>query len=194
MSGASLSAVAVNSTSDIAVRRIDGIPVRNSWLLMLYASQLFRQVPRADTVGVEDNPEDIPDLIAEILTRAVEHRLSRNLTHGYRSEQAVLNRVRGHVGMLETVTRRLLSRGAVACRFENLTVDTPRNQFVRAALEALAGVVRRPDLVHRCRVLSLRLERLGVAARRPSRAEISTERYGRHDAGRTLIRFQRPLR
>lgn len=177
-----MSTTAAGSTSGVATQKIDGIPVRNLWLLMLYASQLFRQVPRAEVVGVEDNPEDIPDLVAEMLTRAVEHRLSRNLTHGYRSEHAILNRVRGHIDVLETTTRRLLSRGAIACRFESLTIDTPRNQFVRAALETLAGVVRRPELAHRCRALSLRLERLGVAQRRPSRAEISMERYGRHDA------------
>jgi len=134
-------------------------------------------------VAVEDNPDDIPDLVAEILAHAVERRLRRNLTHGYRLEHAVLSRVRGRIDVLETTTRQLLSRGAVACRFERLTVDTSRNQFVRAALESIAGIVRRSELAHRCRALSISLERLGVSKRRPSRTEISTERYGRHDAG-----------
>ena len=174
---------AVGSTPDAGIGHVAGIPIRNLWLLMLYASELFRQVHRGRKNAVEDNPDDIPDLVAEILAHAVERRLKRNLTHGYRLERAVLSRVRGRIDVLETATRQLLSRGAVACRFEHLTVDTPRNQFVRAALEAIARIVGRAELAHRCKALSLCLERLGVAKRRPSRTEISTERYGRHDAG-----------
>ena len=46
---------------------IGEIPVRNLWLLMLYASQLFRQINDLQKREVEDNPDDIPDLVAEIL-------------------------------------------------------------------------------------------------------------------------------
>ena len=177
----------VASMRDTGIGQVDGIPVRNLWLLMLYASDLFRHANRDKKTAVEDNPDDIPDLVAEILAHAVERRLKRNLTNGYRPKRAILSRVRGRIDVLETTSRQLLSRGVVACRFEHFTVDTPRNQFVRAALETIAGIVRRSDLAHRCRVLSMCLERLGVSKRRPSRTEISTERYGRHDAGDRLM-------
>lgn len=177
-----MNAIAVGSVSDAGIGQVDGIPIRNLWLLMLYASELFRQVHHGRNAAVEDNPDDIPDLVAEILAHAVERRLRRNLTHGYQPERAVLSRVRGRIDVLETTTRQLLSRGVVACRFEHLTVDTPRNQFVRAAIDSIAGIVRRSELAHRCKALSICLERLGVSKRRPSRTEISTERYGRHDA------------
>ena len=39
------------------------IPVRNLWLLMLYAADLFRTRGNG-MVGVEDNPDDLPDLVA----------------------------------------------------------------------------------------------------------------------------------
>ena len=45
---------------------------------MLYASELFRQLNRGK-IAIEDNPEDIPDLVAEFLARLVERRLRRNL-------------------------------------------------------------------------------------------------------------------
>ena len=124
---------------------MDGIPIRNLWLLMLYASDLFRHASEAGDLAAEENPDEIPGLVAEILAHAVEKSLRRNLTHGYQPRRAILSRVRGRIDVLETTTRQLLSRGAVACRFEHFTVDTPRNQFVRAALEAIAGVVRRDD-------------------------------------------------
>jgi len=167
---------------DAAVGQVDGIPIRNLWLLMLYASDLFHHAGKADRLAAEENPDDIPDLVAEILAHEAETRLRRNLTYGYQPKWAVLNRVRGRIDVLETATRQLLARGAVACRFEHLTVDTSRNQFVRAALEAIAGIVRQDTLAHRCRALAVSLDRLGVTKRRPSRAEIGTERFNRHDA------------
>ena len=59
------------------------IPVRNIWLLLLYASRLYRELPSYRRVELEDAPDDIPHLVAEILTNAVERRLRRNLSHGY---------------------------------------------------------------------------------------------------------------
>ena len=58
------------------IRLIGDIPVRNLWLLMLYASRLFRS-HGSDEVATEDNPDDIPDLVAEILCRQVQRRIQR---------------------------------------------------------------------------------------------------------------------
>ena len=121
---------------------IGEIPVRNLWLLMLYASHLFRQRDDLQKRNVEDNPDDIPDLVAEILARSVERRLRRNLSFGYQPRQATLSRVRGRIDHLYTERHQLLHKGLVACRFEELTVDTPRNRYVRAALEKSAKTVR----------------------------------------------------
>jgi 5-methylcytosine-specific restriction enzyme subunit McrC len=160
---------------------VGGIPVRNLWLLMLYASDLFRQIC-GKKVSVEDNPDDIPDLVAEILAHAVEERLYRNLSSGFRQREAELSRVRGRIDILATERHQLLVRGKVACRFEELTINTPRNRYVLAALEVIAGVVRQPALSHRCRKLANAFKRLGVSSIRPTRAEVSTDRFGRHDA------------
>ena len=50
--------------------------------------------------------------------------------------------------------------------FDELTVDTPRNRYVKAALTHIAGVVSKlakdSDLERRCRDLAVRLERAGV--------------------------------
>ena len=167
---------------DAEIGYIGSIPVRNLWLLLLYASELFREVRRGDKVSVEDNPDDIPDLVAEILARMVERRLMRNLTFGYRPQKAVLGRVRGRIDLLQTDRHQLLSRGMIACRFDNLTVNTPRNRFVRAALDSIAHFVHRPQLAHRCHGLSASLKRLGVSAEVPTRSEVSTDRCGLHDA------------
>ena len=152
---------------------INYIPVRNIWLLLLYASQLYRELPASRRVELENAPDDIPYLVAEILANAVERRLRRNLSHGYQRRWADLNRVRGRIDLFRTERRQLLQRGRVACIFDELTVDTPRNRYVKSALTHIAGVVSRfanyPDLERRCRDLAFRLERTGVVGYLDSR-------------------------
>ena len=160
---------------------IGRIPVRNLWLLMLYASDLFR-TRGIGKVGLEDSPDDLPDLVAEILAHAVEQRQRRHLSQGYRAREAVLNRVRGRIDVLKTERHQLLARGLVACRFDELTIDTPRNRFVRAALESICRIVRRQDVAHRCRLLAAGMKAQGVSGITPSRVEMSVDRFGRNDA------------
>ena len=141
---------------------VGAIPVRNIWLLMLYASQLYRELPSRLTYDAEENPDDIPNLVAEILTRAVERRIRRNLTHEFHRSRADLTRVRGRIDALRTERRSLLRRGKIACSFEDLTTDTPRNRLVKAALNNLRGSVSDELLGRRCRSLAAALGRDGV--------------------------------
>jgi len=160
---------------------IGRIPVRNLWLLMLYASDLFR-TGGIGNVSLEDSSDDLPDLVAKILAHAVEVRQRRRLSLGYRSRDAVINRVRGRIDVLNTERHRLLDRGLVACRFDELTIDTPRNRFVRAALETISRIVRSKDVAHRCRSLASGMKAMGVSGDAPTRAQMSTDRFGRNDA------------
>ena len=138
------------------------IPVRNLWLLMLYASKLYREVPSSCRYAVEESPDDIPNLVAEVLVNAVERRLRRNLSSDFRTTQADLTRVRGRIDHLRTERHYLLQQGKIACSFEELTTDTPRNRFVKAALEELTRIVSVQSLARRCRAVMLALERAGV--------------------------------
>ncbi|MCV4627119.1 5-methylcytosine-specific restriction endonuclease system specificity protein McrC, partial [Escherichia coli] len=73
--------------------------MRNIWMLMLYASDLFRQLGR-NQIAVEDNPAEIPDLVATILLHEITLRRRRNLNMGYQTCHAALNRVRGRIDIL----------------------------------------------------------------------------------------------
>ncbi|GAA0635768.1 5-methylcytosine-specific restriction endonuclease system specificity protein McrC [Brevundimonas lenta] len=166
--------------------RIGRIPVRNIWLLFLYASDLARFGDRFDAALIEDGA-DLPSLVARILVHAVERRLRRSLSTAYRPCQAALTRVRGRIDILRTDANRLLDRGQVACRFEEFTVDTPRNRLVRAALDAIAARVRDRDLSRRCRTLAADLDRTGVSARRPTPAELAVDVISRNEAEDRLM-------
>lgn len=161
-------------------RRLGNIPVRNLWLLMLYASDLYRHLGN-NKIDVEDNPDEIADLVAEILCHQVEERMMRNLSYGYESKVAVISRVRGRIDALTTERQRLLEKGKVCCRFDELTVDTPRNRYVRSALERLSKLNIKTTLAHKCRALMLSLERLGVSKANSINYSGNSERFGRHD-------------
>ena len=158
-----------------------GIPVRNVWLLMLYASDLVRMRGH-DRLALEAMPDDLPDLIAEILAHAVEQRQRRNLNRAYRPRRAVLDRVRGRIDVFATERHQLLQRGKVACRFEELTINTPRNRYVRGALDSIARIIKDRQLMHRCRSLAHSLRGMGVTGIVPTPTQMSADRFGRHDA------------
>lgn len=156
------------------------IPIRNLWLLMLYASKLYQHLGTSK-VDIEKSPDEIADLVAEVLAQQVEQRLQRNLSFGYQDRQAELSRVRGRIDLLTTERHRLLDKGKVSCKFQELTINTARNQYVRAALETLSTLITRKALQTRCRGLATRLDRLGVSKGKPHNYSPASERFGRHD-------------
>lgn len=140
---------------------VSRIPLRNIWLLMLYASSLFRHHGRS-MVAAENNPEEIPALVARILLHEVEQRLLRHLSMGYQTRRATLNRVRGRIDVLRTTSRQLLERAQVACQFQEMTLDTPRNRYVRSALEHLVPLLSNGPLAAQCRAMAINLRRRGI--------------------------------
>lgn len=175
-------AAAINATG----RRIGRIPVRNLWLLMLYASDLTRIQGAFDAL-VERDFEDLPNLVARLLADVSENRIRRNLTRGLRHQERVVTRVRGRIDILTTEARSLLAKGEVFCHFEELTINTPRNRLVRAGLDIMARLAHDNNLRHRCRTLAASLVRAGVTSGRPSRAELAGDQIGRNDASDRLM-------
>ena len=163
----------------------DGIPVKNVWLLFVYASGLAQFRGRFNT-EVEESP-DFKSLLARLLCYATEKRLRRNLSFGYRARRDVLYRVRGRIDILKTTADDLFRKGKVACRFAELTVDTPRNRLIRAAHSKMASFQLDGDLASRCRMLAHSLGRIGVGTDLPSRAEIVSDQIARHEMDDRLL-------
>lgn len=134
------------------------IPIRNVWLLQLFASSLYR-ASGVGVVAAEDNPEDLPQLVARILADEVTHRLHTGLTVGFRTAARPVTRVRGRINVLPTERHQLLRRGQVSCRFDEVVTDVPVNRLARAALERASRLV--PD-EPRYRSLALQLEAAGA--------------------------------
>ncbi|MDV7101997.1 5-methylcytosine-specific restriction endonuclease system specificity protein McrC [Gordonia amicalis] len=176
------------------------IPVRNLWLLMLYASQLFQRDQNLRKGSLEANPDEMFDLVAEILVIAAERRLQRSLGRQYRSRSNTLTRVRGQIDVLTTESKMLLAQGRVACRFDELSVDNLRNRVLRTALVLAARHVGDLTLERRARGLAEILTQYGVSSRLVTQREAAQLTLGRNeqddveaiDAARLLIQMAIP--
>ncbi|HTX94335.1 MAG TPA: hypothetical protein VME67_05545 [Mycobacterium sp.] len=160
------------------------IPIRSLWLLLIYASDMLRQLRTAERQAILAGSHDteLVDPIAEVLVGEVEKRLRQQLSFHFRRRSADLSRVRGRVNHLRTARNRLMEQGRVACIFDELSVDSPRNRFIAAALLAAHHHVRSDQLRHQCASTAFQMHRLGVNPRPPSRSELSTDRLSTHDA------------
>ena len=177
----SLDATGMEANAPDLYRSSKHVPIRNIWLLMLYASSLF-QSKEWERLGLEDLPEDLPDLIAEMLVVAVEQRLRRNLNKDYVAKTEILSRVRGRIDALVTESHHLMQRAKVCCRYQQHTVNTPRNRLVVCALQTISRLVTSKELGRRCRQCAADMIARGVEPNRPTPAEIGKDQFSRNDA------------
>ncbi|CCD88395.1 conserved protein of unknown function [Bradyrhizobium sp. ORS 285] len=171
--------------SDDIWRSEAGIPIRNLWMLLVYASELadFRDQCLVDT----DDDLELVDILGRLLAKVTERRLRSNLSRGYRRISAVIPRVRGRIDWFATLSNSHLERGRLACRFEELSFDIPRNRLVRCALIVIAGRVRNQHLASNCLRLSDDIGRLGVAASLPSKQDIAGDTIAGHQTEDRLL-------
>ncbi|MDP5138295.1 5-methylcytosine-specific restriction endonuclease system specificity protein McrC [Rheinheimera baltica] len=158
----------------------EGIPLQNLWLLMLYASDFRYQAYQLS--GVEELDEHLADLVGDVLCNQVLRRLRRRLSYGYRHNKAELNRIRGRIDLLETNTKLLLLKGKVACRFEELSINIPRNQYIASALNKCLMLAKNQALKYTARKLLNEFSILGVQAMQHCVYHPADDQFSRHEA------------
>ncbi|WP_106122909.1 5-methylcytosine restriction system specificity protein McrC [Nesterenkonia sandarakina] len=157
------------------------IPVRNLWLLMFYASELFAEDASVREAGMEESPDDLIDLISEVLVTAAERRLHRPLSRRYVAQQEDLSRVRGRIDHLQTYERNLQTRGRVACSFDELSVDHLLNQVITSGLIIAERASRNAGLRERAATARRTFHWSGVSRQFVSAAKAESLTLGRND-------------
>ena len=147
---------------------------------MLYASDYYRDFGHKLS-SLEEMPDKIPDIIAEMLCKSIGRKLRKNLTSNYEERNEDVGRLRGKIDLLRTKEKSLFEKGKIACTFFELTTNTPRNRFIKAALDKLSRIVKTSELSRQCMLYSTLMFRQGVVGDKPHYGEISREVYGRHD-------------
>ena len=84
--------------------------------------------------------------LLEVLVRLFADRLlvavRRGLPHRYRTSEEDLPLLRGKLNVVRQVTHHAVHPGLLACRFDELSVDTPLNRVLKAAVGRLASTTR----------------------------------------------------
>lgn len=171
----------INNIKSNHTNSLCNIPVRNIWLLMLYASDAYIQA-HEKFVDAEENPDKIPDLVAELLVYTLEKRLKRNLTSSYYKEHRELTKLKGKIDILTTERKQLLKKAKIACIYEDLTINTTRNRFILYAVSKAAELVKKKELRKKCLIIANTMKISGISNVPPSNILLSTERFYRNDA------------
>ncbi|MWP49224.1 MULTISPECIES: 5-methylcytosine-specific restriction endonuclease system specificity protein McrC [unclassified Gilliamella] len=127
------------------------IPIRNIWLLLLYASDYYKTVGKKQRIELETNPEELITLAAKLYCQAANKRLIHHLAADYQLTTKALNRVRGKIDILTTQRKQLLAKGKIQCRYDDLTIDTPKNRYIHAAAHLLVKQLNDASLIEQCR-------------------------------------------
>lgn len=163
-----------------SAREIGGIPVKNIWFLLFYASEMMQHTGKGK-VDLEEAPDEVIDLIAEMLLRKVERRLKAGMTIQYVEKHEILNQVKGCINFYETEVKALTLQAKISCRYTDLTTDIPRNCYIRHALETLVHLVEDPIQERRARLLVRQFREYGVLGKAPTKKEILQERLARFE-------------
>lgn len=151
------------------------------WKLQLYAFKVFQRDEHLRNGSVEENPDDLLEMVAELLVTAVERRLQRSLGRRYRERADTLTRVRGQIDLLATESKMLLAQGRVACRFDELSVDNLCNRVLHTALVTAARHVSDKTLERRARALAEILTQCGVSPKLAMTRDVGQLVLGRND-------------
>jgi 5-methylcytosine-specific restriction enzyme subunit McrC len=160
------------------------IPIQNSWYLLLYAWDLSRWAGHFR--GAEEESPSIQGLLARVLVEAT-HRLVRQQLGQQFSQRT--QRIRGVRGRIElTPSMVLLARRApdTVCTVPIRTIDTPRNQLIKATLRKLLAAPvsgkKKTHIAHlRGQIRSLLHAFSGVSPVQISSAALSRVQLGQSD-------------
>lgn len=139
------------TNNSLASTTVSRVPIKNIWLLLLYASDCYRTIGKKLRVDLENNPEQLIDLTAKLFCKAVNERLSHSLYFDYQKKIEVLNRVRGKIDILATTRKQLLEKGKIQCHYEDLIIDTPQNRYIHAAAHKLLKQLNNDKLIEQSR-------------------------------------------
>lgn len=112
-----------------------GILIKNIYYMLTYAFQVLRQ-SNYESIEAESF-ENIHDLFAEILSKAVSQQLKQGLHKEYISKQEVLPVLKGKLDIGGTVKEKLQRKQLVSCEHDELTENNVFNQIIKTTADLL---------------------------------------------------------
>ena len=169
--------------------KIDGEDgaVRAALIHMLAVAEDLR-IADGELAALDTQRHDLLELLIGLFANRLLAAVRRGLPRRYVAHEEDLRLLRGRLDVKRQTTHLAVRPDRLACRFDELSENTPLNRVFKAAVARLAGLARRPANLRLLAELSSRLEAVAVSPD-PLREPVRLDRT--NDAFHTLHRLAR---
>ena len=136
-----------------------------------------RRIPIADNefAPLATQRENLLEVLIRLFVDRLLGSVRRGLPHRYRLVEEDRPLLRGKLDIRRQLTRHAVRADRLACRFDELSVDTPLNRVLKAAVTRLASLTRSEASARRLYELTSRFEFVGRSPY-PLRERVSLDR------------------
>ena len=131
--------------------------VRTALVRMLAVAWELR-VADGELAALDTQRHDLLELLVGLFTGRLLGAVRRGLPHRYVPHEEDLEWLRGRLDVTRQVTHLAVRPNRLACRFDELSPDTPLNRVLKAAVSRLARLTRSIDNARRLAELAARFE------------------------------------
>ena len=145
--------------------KIDGEDgaVRKALIRML-AVALDLRIAAGELAALDTQRRDLLELLARLFADRLLAAVRRGLPRRYIAHEDDLPVLRGRLNLTRQVTHLAVRPDRLACRYDELSEDTPLNRVLKAAVTRLARLVRAPANVRSLAELAARFEAVSASA------------------------------
>ena len=118
-------------------------------------------VADAEPAALETQRENLPEILIRSFATRLLAAVRRGLPHRYRLVEDDLRLLRGKLDVRRQLTRHAVSRELLACRYDELSVDTPLNRVLKAAVKRLRSATSSAPNARRLDELTARFDLVG---------------------------------
>ena len=156
--------------------KIDGEDgaVRKALIRMLAVAHDLR-VADGELAALDTQRRDLLELLARLFADRLLAAVRRGLPRRYTPREDDLRMLRGRLDVTRQLTRLAVRPDRLACRFDELSEDTPLNRVLKAAVVRLARLVRSAANLRSLAELAARFEAVGDSLR-PLREPVRLDR------------------
>jgi len=171
--------------------KIDGEShaVRDALVRMLAVVHGFRVADGA-TAGIARQPHDLLELLVRLFAGRLRNAVLRGMPRRYIAREEDMGMLRGRLDVVRQFARHAVRPDRLACRFDELSEDTPLNRVLKAAVSRLALMTRSAANARLLSELAARLESAGDPSRpleEPVRLDRTNAAF--HDLYRLAVLF-----
>lgn len=133
------------------------------------------KVADAELAALATQRHDLLEIVIGLFVQKLSAAVRRGLPRRYIGQEDDLSMLRGRLNVVRQFTQLAVRPDVLACRYDELSEDTPLNRVLKAAVKRLAGVTRSDANARRLVELAARFEFVGDSAY-PLRERVNRDR------------------